>query len=85
MASASAQSNTCKLLTEPKIGLQFNYARSGCLRLVEPAERDQGPDQDDIVDAVTWIGLYRPVSGLCRLIRSLQKKVSERLRAKRRE
>ena len=32
--------NTCKLLTEPKIGLQFNYARSGYLRLLEPAKRD---------------------------------------------
>ena len=77
--------NTRKLLTEAESRLQFNDARSGRLCFVKPSERDQWPDQDDIVDAVTRIGLDGPVSRLRRLMRLPQQEMSERLRAERRE
>ena len=58
---------------------------SGRLCFVKPSERDQWPDQDDVVDAVTRIGLDGPVSRLRRLMRLPQQEMSERLRAERRE
>src|SRR5439155_11659639 len=69
--------HTCKLPAKSKVRLQFNNAGSGGPRFAEPAQRDERPDQDHIIDTVPGIGLHRAVGGLCRLIRSLQMEVSE--------
>lgn len=74
-----------ELPAEAEGGLQFEHTRRRSPRFIEPAERNQGPNQDDVVDAMGGVRLHRLVGSFRGLVQSALLEMAERLRAECRE